>query len=464
MTKKAMVFLGLVCSITASAQLGHRFPSERKVIKDPKTGVELVFLTSTNKGDSKTYPTHSQWTADGKWCIFNSKERANGEAIAVNEETGDIVQVTEGSYTGKLLLARKSMKMYYLRTVDTTPKTKANKAKKEQTPPNPRAPRTYELVELDLTAVFTDSEKGSMKKPAHYERVCGQIPAEMGAGGDITLDANEDVVYFKVGRDYSTPRLPEGTKPVERFGPKYGGVGPSGIVSLNVLTGELKDVVFVAFETGHVQANPWMPGEVVFCWETGGKAPQRTWAVNADGSNLRPVYRETEFDWVTHEAVISKDEVAMAILGHRPIQEVFSNQNPNYVADPLNPGQEPGWGPSGTREKATGLAIVNLRTREFTMAGQIPFGSGFWHVNGSSDGHWAAGDNFSRDIYLIDRHTGELILLSAGHKETAKDHPHPTFSADGTKIHIQSAMLSEDGVGLNICVIKIPQYLLDRYK
>ena len=56
------------------------------------------------------------------------------------------------------------------------------------------------------------------------------------------------------------------------------------------------------------------------------------------------------------------------------------------------------------------------------------------------------------------------ILLSTGHKVTAEDHPHPTFSADGTKVHIQSAMLSEDGKSMNICVIKLPDYLLNRYK
>ena len=33
-------------TLALTAQIGTRFPSERKVIKDPKTGVELVFLTS----------------------------------------------------------------------------------------------------------------------------------------------------------------------------------------------------------------------------------------------------------------------------------------------------------------------------------------------------------------------------------------------------------------------------------
>ncbi|MEZ4826239.1 MAG: hypothetical protein R3C61_08080 [Bacteroidia bacterium] len=95
------------------------------------------------------------------------------------------------------------------------------------------------------------------------------------------------------------------------------------------------------------------------------------------------------------------------------------------------------------REKPTGLAIVNIETREMKIVGQTKEGSGLWHVTGSPDGRFAVGDDFSRNIYLIDRHTGEMILLSAGHKATAADHPHPSFNADGTKIQIQSAMLSE---------------------
>ncbi len=35
----------------AHGQLGKRFPSERKVMKDPVTGTMLTFLTSTPMGD-----------------------------------------------------------------------------------------------------------------------------------------------------------------------------------------------------------------------------------------------------------------------------------------------------------------------------------------------------------------------------------------------------------------------------
>ena len=129
-----------------------------------------------------------------------------------------------------------------------------------------------------------------------------------------------------------------------------------------------------------------MSGEIVFCWETGGKAPQRTWTVLAEGTGLRPLYPESEYEWVTHEAVISKDEVAVAIMGHRKVGAGKSQSTVENLPDPSNPGQETGWGPSGTREKPTGLGIVNLRTREMTVVGQTSSGSGLWHVNGSSDG------------------------------------------------------------------------------
>jgi oligogalacturonide lyase len=127
-----------------------------------------------------------------------------------------------------------------------------------------------------------------------------------------------------------------------------------------------------------------------------------------------------------------------------------------------NPGQDPAWGPSGTREKPTGLGIVNLRTREMRIAGQTRSGSGLWHVNGSGDGRWAVGDDFSRNIYLIDRHTGEMLLLSTGHKTTAADHPHPTFNAQSNEIEIQSAMLSADNRSMNICIIPVPESWLKR--
>ncbi len=139
-----------------------------------------------------------------------------------------------------------------------------------------------------------------------------------------------------------------------------------------------------------------MPGEIVFCWETGGKAPQRTWTVRADGTGLRSLYPEASYDWVTHEAIISRDEVAFAIMGNR------------------SPDVDDAWGRCGSRAHPTGLGIINLRSREMLIAGQTKDGSGFWHVHGSPNGRWAVGDDFARNVWLIDRRSNEIMLLTTG--------------------------------------------------
>jgi oligogalacturonide lyase len=436
-----VVFTLVIFPLDISSQIGTRLPSEKKIVKDPVTGTELTFLTSKPAGDSKIYQTHPQWTSDGNWLIFRSN-RVRGEAMAVNEKSGIIVQVTEGGFSGMLCVARKSMKLYIMRYVTTG-------SERQRGGP-------MQVLEVDLAILFKDSEAGSLKQQSVYQKICGTIPAELGAGGDMALDANEDAVYFRVGRNEAAKHIQEGTKIEPNFGPRNMGAGPAGLMSMSLATGDLKYIVSVPFQIGHVQSNPWVTGEIVFCWETGGKAPQRTWTVMADGSGLRPLYPESAYEWVTHEAVISKDEVAIAIMGHRKVGI------PDNTPDPANPGQEKGWGLSGTREKPTGLGIVNLRTREMTITGQTATGSGLWHVNGSEDGRWAVGDDFSRSIYLIDRHSREMILLSTGHKTTAADHPHPTFSPDCTRIEIQSAMLSEDNKSVNICIVPVPESWLKR--
>ncbi|MFZ6712382.1 hypothetical protein [Undibacterium sp. TC9W] len=443
------LFLCLFCllSTSAFAQIGHRFPSERKVVKDPVTGVMLTFLTSQPHGDSKIYPTHPQWTSDGQWVIFRSGI-AKGEAMAVNEQTGDIVQVSEGGYTGMLNVSTRAMKLYFMRSTDKSPREGKSVRPRQATP--------LELVEVDLAAVFADSKTGKMKTPESYQRVCGMVPAEVGQAADLALDAADEWIYFRETSQEAAKYLPKNARIEKSFGPRNMGAGPGGIAKMHVKTGEIHHVISVPFQIGHIQANLWNPGEIIFCWETGGKSPQRTWVVMADGSGLRPLYPEADYEWVTHEAVISKDEVAMAIMGHRSIVGTNNSANKGTAVEGANPGQDTGWGNAGTREKPSGLAIVNLRTREMRIAGQTPSGSGLWHVHGSSDGRWAVGDDFSRSIYLIDRLNGKMSMLSTGHKDTAADHPHPTFSPDGKKIEIQSAMLSADNRTLNICIIPVP--------
>jgi oligogalacturonide lyase len=483
----ALKSAGALCALAllapaARAQVGRIWPSEKKIVVDPVTQTPLTFLTSTPVGDSKIYQTHPDWTSDGKWLIFRSN-RAPGQAFAVNEQDGTIVQVTDKGYTGMLCVARKSMKLYIMRDLSAPRDVgrdpyidaaaaaeaaeRAGRAQNATEPGNERpaqAPRRapgsfrrsrgpFQIVEIDLQRLFSDAVAGKVD-PAGYERVCGTTPDGMHATGNMGLDADEGFAYFGITGPELQSQLAAGQTMQAGYGPRGMGAGPSGLASMNLQTGEVKVITVVGFQIGHVQTNPWVPGEIIFCWETGGKAPQRTWTVRADGTGLRPLYPEAPYEWITHEAVITKDEVAIAILYLRP-PLASSPQNQQWGAE------------TGTDLHPTGVGIVNLRTREMRIVGQVPIGDpgrSIWHVNGSADGRWAAADDFRYRLWVIDRHTGEMMLLaSMGEKTRAADHIHPTFSADGTKIEIQSAMLSANGRSLNICVVPMPRSWLARY-
>ena len=424
----------------ATAQMGRTWPSEKKIVADPVTGLPLTFLTSTDGTyrQSKIYQTHRQWTVDGKWLIFRGVREAGSQAFAVNEETGLIVQITETGFSGMLCVGNRTMKLYVLAGVPP-------RNRNAEAPPAKGAPQ---ILEIDLAKLFADVAAGAVKFASSYQRVSGNIPTTLRVDGNMGLDANDDFMYFRVTGE-ETAQLSIGQTLLPGFGPRFRQT-TSGLRSMNLKTGEIKFIVNVGFGIGHVQTNPWEPGEIIFCWETGGKAPQRTWIIKADGTGLRPLYPEASYEWITHEAVIGKDEAVIAIIGHRPIAKATPESD---------------WGIAGTMEHPTGVAVINLRTREMRIVGQVPAwsegGLSDWHVAGSADGRWAITDDFKYSVWLIDRHSGEVNLL-AGSQKTGADHIHPTFNADGTKIEIQSALISKDNRSLNICIVPVPKTWLNR--
>ena len=348
------VALVMLSAITANAQIGKRFPSEKKVVKDPVTGTMLTFLTSSPNGDSKIYQTHNQWTSDGKWLIFRSG-KVKGEAMAVNEKTGEMVQVTEGGYTGMLSIARKSMKLYFMRNPNRPTMSTPNNSSGIDPTARQRPPVSLQIIEVDLAKLFADSESGKLKSADEYQKVCGTTPPEIGAGGDMALDGDEEWVYFRVSPQEAARHMPPDVKMEPNFGPRNMGAGPSGIGAMNIKTGKFKHVVSVPFQVGHIQTNPWVAGEIVFCWETGGKSPQRTWTVLSDGTGLHPVYKEPADDWVTHEAVIGKDEVAIAIMGHRQILGSTVQVAAGTEVGGANPGARSGLGTIGNAGTPDGI-------------------------------------------------------------------------------------------------------------
>lgn len=414
--------LAIAASVCANASdVGRRFAPEKRVVVDRVTGRPITFLTSGATSDSKNYPTHPQWAADGVHIIFRSSDRAGsagGQAFAVNEVTGDIIQLTEGPGVGigSLNLARKSNKLYYMRRYGQGAPT--------------------QLMEVELTPLLADAMAGAVR-PQGYERVVATLPKDHIEAGGFTLDADEQTAYVGFDARQAPRRLPG--QPVPQV--------PGGIRAIDLTTGKVRTVVTTSFRMGHVQANPFVPGEILYCHETGGDAPQRMWIVKADGTGNRPVFREGPTDWVTHEQFADADHVIFNLMGHR----------------------------RDLRKAPTGILVVSLRDDTIDHLGQIPIKDfaraeianfrdpnipsdrsstgGYWHNAVTYDGRLAAGDDFDGNVWLIDRRNGKRTLLTTGHR-MRPDHAHPSFSADGKRILIQSGMLA-DGKKLALAIVPV---------
>lgn len=417
MIRTIVMMTAALASWPLAAQVGRQFPSEKQVIADRVTGRPLTVLTSGATNDAKIYPTHPQWAADGVHILFRSSDRSadkHPQVFMVNEITGVITQVSEGAGVdvGSINVARKTNKIYYTRRADND---------------------AVSMIEVDLDALLA-AIRSNETTARGFQRTVGALPKNFIGAGGFTLDADEKTAYL--GFDQRRAPRREPGQPVPQV--------PGGVLAMDLTSGQTRTVVEVPFRMGHVQANPIKPGEIMYCHETGGDAPQRMWIVNADGSNNRPVYPEAEYDWVTHEQFADADHVIFNLMGHT----------------------------TRLRQRPTGIMVVSLRDGTVENLGQpdsyynaarqerysdpnIPSGSeargGFWHNAVTYDRRFAAGDDFDGNVYLIDRRTGGRTLLTTGHR-MRPDHAHPSFSADGTRLLIQSGMLT-DAQRLSLMVV-----------
>jgi len=421
----ALPLLFATAAATAS-DIGRRFPSEKTSYIDRVTGVPVTVLTTDPAGDSRIYQTHPQWTHDQAYIIFRSTRGTQADAahprqnaFAVNELTGEIIQLTEdpGTDVGSINISRMENKLWYLK----------------------RDGERWHLVELDLGRLLADSAVGTSTQHAQadYERVIAAVPEGLSPSGGFGVDADEKTAYLGVNRDGAPVQV--SAPPGQHWRIQQ---TPGGLRAVDIATGRWRTVIDVPFKMGHVQTNPWVPAEIVYCHETGGDSTQRMWTVKADGSGNRPLFEEGPTDWVTHEVVVGPDTVMFNLIGFR----------------------------AELRKNPTGIATVDLRDGAVNVLGQleeeVPEGmpegvggpGGFWHCNGSPDGRWAAGDTFRGDLYLIDRRNGRQILLTTGHR-MAPDHIHPAFSPDSKRVIIQSGYLS-DGKSLDVMVVNVPRELL----
>ncbi len=412
--KRALLTL-VACLIAspALAEVGKVYPSEKTTLVDKVTGRTLTVLTNGSVHDAKMYPTDQQWAFDGTHIIFRSSNRSpdgHGQVFAIDEASGAIVQLTDGTgvFLTSIMVSRLKNQVYYLRKGEDG---------------------RLRLSVIELTPLLHDAMAHTLS-PKGYETVVATLPEGFILAGGFTIDADGTTAYFGFDQ-YEAPPRPQG-QPVPQV--------PGGLLAVDLATGQSRTLLKTDFRVGHIQANPFKPGEILFCNETGGDAPQRMWLASTDGT-FRPVFPEGPDDWVTHEQFADADHVIFNLMGHT----------------------------EKLRQRPSGIMVVSLRDGDVQAQGQVPIvddvldnkvlgathtgPNSFWHNGVTYDGRYAAGDDFDGNVWLIDRRTATRTLLTTGHV-MKPDHAHPSFSPDGSRILIQSGMLTA-GKSLSLMIIPV---------
>ncbi len=132
------------------------------------------------------------------------------------------------------------------------------------------------------------------------------------------------------------------------------------------------------------------------------------WLLDAEERSFRPLYESPSKEWITHEVWWGPERVTFTIW---PYDEAHKQQ-------------------------AHGVCWTDIREGERNVLCQYPA----WHTDASPDGRWALGDDFDRNLWLIDAVSGERRLLTQGHTSGEhKTHPHASFTPDSRGIVFNSS-------------------------
>lgn len=375
------IWVNQTFDLTRTDVIGQRFPSEHLTYTDKITGFEITSLTTSRYSNSTFYQTHPSWTPDGRYIVFRSNRTEGGHAYAVSLGDFEIVQVTGGDDGSSLHLGWTENVAYHF--------------------------RGNLLIKLNLGELLADSENGVIRDQSGYDEIVAVLPEGIRPSGDFALDAGEERLFFisRSGSDQSV------------------------FYEINLSSGEIRKLAEVPFWANHLQANRWVSGEMMFSWETRGDAPQRIWMLTVDengNAEIRPVYEESPYEWVTHEVFMGRDYIIFNVMGH--LDRLRENSS-------------------------TGIYTKNIRTGEAVNQGQVG-GAGYWHSYGTSDLKWVVGDTFDGCIYRLNLETGENTLLTTGHRPggngpfTGDAHSHHSISPDGKWLLFNSSYFTRNDIML----------------
>lgn len=386
-------------------------PPEAKRMTDPKTGAELLFLTTAAEKDSNLYFHEYSWLADESVILFTSS-RTNGGLMGYVTATGELIRLhtpqgglgaATAAARGNAIFAvrgREIVEVKLVMQLSVEPALRRSRVTATErilctvpdgspsTALNPSCDGKY--VALGITGFADDSRGPSILKVAlktgKLSEVC-RLPRTPGYGGHIQWSrTNPNLISFAGGR------------------------GPTGDVAGPV----------------HTSAGP----------EDYAARGQRLWVVDIRDGVPRNVYLAEEGELVTHESWWVNDQIlfcggrspmtAPAVLSHVKALNIYSGE--------VRIAGAGSWWPQATPAEAARL--------------------NWWHVAGSADGRWIAADNWHGDVMLFEGKTTRPRLLTTNHRTYGQgEHPHVGWDRRGEKVVFASHLLGD----LNVCVATIPK-------
>lgn len=401
--------LSSALTVAAASYSLEVLPPEQQRMADPKTGAELLFLTTAPENDANLYFHEYSWLEDESVILFTSSRKpgglmgyvtATGELIRFNTPGGGLGGATAAA-KGNAVLAVRGRDIVEVKlkiepsTTSATGRSRVTASERvvctlpdgsPSTALNPSCDGKH--VALGLSG-FADKSRGPAiakinLKTGKFSEVC-RLPATPGYGGHVQWSrTNPNLISFAGGR-----------------GPTGDFAGPA-----------------------HISAGP----------EDYALRGQRLWVVDIRDGVPRNVYLAEEGELVTHESWWVNDQILFC------------------------------GGKSPTKTELSHVKVLDIYTGEVRIAGAgswwpeaTPSDAArlnWWHVAGSANGRWIATDNWHGDIMLFEGKTARPHLLTSGHRTYGKgEHPHVGWDRKGEKVIFSSHLLGN----LNVCVATIPK-------
>lgn len=405
----SLLLLGNVVRLAAAAYPLEVLPPEHQRMTDPKSGAQLLFLTTAPDNDANLYFHEYSWVADESVILFTSA-RTNGGLMGYVTATGELIRfhTPRGGLGGATAAAKGNAVL---------------------------AVRGREIVEVKLKIEASASPATRPSRVTATERVVCTIPD---GGPSTSLNPSCDGKYVALGLS--------GFKDTTR--------GPA-IAKINLKTGRFSEVCRLPLSPGyggHVQWSRTNPNLISFA---GGRGPtgdyagpvhlsagpedyavrgQRLWVVDIRNGIPRNVYLAEEGELVTHESWWVNDQILFcggkspkpAELSHVKVLDIYTGQ--------VRIAGAGAWWPEASAADAARL--------------------NWWHVAGTTDGRWIATDNWHGDIMLFEGKTTRPHLLTSGHRTYGRgEHPHVGWDRQGEKVVFGSHLLGN----LNVCIATIPK-------